>query len=160
MGGQATRDRARVSEPADLLASTDRYYTAYYRDTLGIPDWTTLVQLRRQEHRQERPRVRARQRHDGRRHRPGRSERTDGLGRDQGDIHGQRDHDLVPRVTESRDEPVDGRAVVGAVVDDRERQAGQLAGLPDDEHLVARLGEDPMATLRERLAAKPGERLR
>lgn len=57
MGGPATRTRPRVSEPAELRASTERYYTAYYRDTLGIPDWTTLVELRRHEERQERPRL-------------------------------------------------------------------------------------------------------
>ncbi len=33
------------------------YYTAYYRDVLGIPDWPVLVDLREQEERQERARV-------------------------------------------------------------------------------------------------------
>ena len=32
-----------MSRPAELRESTDRYYTAYYRDTLGIPDWSALV---------------------------------------------------------------------------------------------------------------------
>ena len=47
----------RVSAGAELHESTDRYYTAYYRDTLGIPDWSVLVQLRRQEETQERGRL-------------------------------------------------------------------------------------------------------
>jgi 2-polyprenyl-3-methyl-5-hydroxy-6-metoxy-1,4-benzoquinol methylase len=47
----------RVSGGAELHESTDRYYTAYYRDTLGIPDWSVLVQLRRQEETQERGRL-------------------------------------------------------------------------------------------------------
>ena len=34
-----------------------RYYTAYYRDTLGIPDWATLVRLREDEAAPERGRV-------------------------------------------------------------------------------------------------------
>ncbi len=33
------------------------YYTAYYRDCLGIPDWPTLVALRQQEEAQERQRL-------------------------------------------------------------------------------------------------------
>ncbi len=33
-----------------------RYYTTYYRDVLGIPDWPTLVDLREAEERQERER--------------------------------------------------------------------------------------------------------
>ena len=33
------------------------YYTAYYRDALGIPDWPVLVALREQEEQQERARV-------------------------------------------------------------------------------------------------------
>ena len=46
-----------MSRAAELHESTDRYYTAYYRDTLGIPDWSVLVQLRRQEEVQERGRL-------------------------------------------------------------------------------------------------------
>jgi SAM-dependent methyltransferase len=46
-----------VSGTAELRESTDRYYTAYYRDTLGIPDWSVLVQLRREEEIQERGRL-------------------------------------------------------------------------------------------------------
>ncbi|PYN81562.1 MAG: hypothetical protein DMD96_09915 [Candidatus Rokuibacteriota bacterium] len=46
-----------MSEPAALRESTDRYYTAYYRDTLGIPDWRALVTLRREEARQEQGRL-------------------------------------------------------------------------------------------------------
>jgi len=46
-----------VSEAAELRESTDRYYTAYYRDTLGIPDWSALVELRRKEEIQERGRL-------------------------------------------------------------------------------------------------------
>ena len=45
------------SERAELHEFTDRYYTAYYRDTLGIPDWSALVRLRRDEEIQERGRV-------------------------------------------------------------------------------------------------------
>ena len=46
-----------MRQPPALRESTDRYYTAYYRDTLGIPDWSALVRLRREEEVQERPRL-------------------------------------------------------------------------------------------------------
>jgi 2-polyprenyl-3-methyl-5-hydroxy-6-metoxy-1,4-benzoquinol methylase len=46
-----------VRQPPELRESTDRYYTAYYRDTLGIPDWHALVRLRRVEEVQERARL-------------------------------------------------------------------------------------------------------
>ena len=46
-----------MRQPAELRESTDRYYTAYYRDTLGIPDWSVLVRLRREEDVQERGRL-------------------------------------------------------------------------------------------------------
>ncbi len=46
----------RVSR-AELHESIDRYYTAYYRDTLGIPDWSVLVELRRHEELRERGRL-------------------------------------------------------------------------------------------------------
>jgi 2-polyprenyl-3-methyl-5-hydroxy-6-metoxy-1,4-benzoquinol methylase len=38
-----------VSEAVELRDRLRRYYTAYYRDTLGIPDWATLVELREAE---------------------------------------------------------------------------------------------------------------
>ncbi|MFI5374636.1 MAG: hypothetical protein ACHQ8D_08405, partial [Candidatus Rokuibacteriota bacterium] len=34
-----------------------RYYTIYYRDVLGIPDWSVLVRLREDEEQQERGRL-------------------------------------------------------------------------------------------------------
>lgn len=34
-----------------------RYYTTYYRDVLGIPDWSVLVRLREDEEQQERGRL-------------------------------------------------------------------------------------------------------
>lgn len=44
----ATTDQAsRLS--ADVRERVRRYYTAYYRDTLGIPGWQTLVSLREEE---------------------------------------------------------------------------------------------------------------
>jgi len=49
-----------VNQPPELRESTDRYYTAYYRDTLGIPGWSALVRLRREEEVQERARRLAR----------------------------------------------------------------------------------------------------
>ena len=42
-----------MSEAVELRDRLRRYYTAYYRDTLGIPDWSTLVELREHEERQE-----------------------------------------------------------------------------------------------------------
>lgn len=42
---------------ATLTERLRRYYTSYYRDLLGIPDWTTLVRLRETEDVQERPRL-------------------------------------------------------------------------------------------------------
>jgi SAM-dependent methyltransferase len=38
-----------VSSAVELRARLRRYYTAYYRDTLAIPDWATLVDLREEE---------------------------------------------------------------------------------------------------------------
>jgi SAM-dependent methyltransferase len=38
-----------VSVAVELRARLRRYYTAYYRDTLAIPDWATLVDLREDE---------------------------------------------------------------------------------------------------------------
>ena len=41
----------------ELVDRLRRYYTAYYRDTLGIPDWRRLVELREQEEGLEAPHV-------------------------------------------------------------------------------------------------------
>jgi SAM-dependent methyltransferase len=47
-----------VRADADSLADRLRqYYTRYYRDVLGIPDWRALVRLREAEEMQERPRL-------------------------------------------------------------------------------------------------------
>ena len=46
-----------MSQPPELRESIDRYYTAYYRDTLGIPDWSALVRRRREEEILERARL-------------------------------------------------------------------------------------------------------
>jgi 2-polyprenyl-3-methyl-5-hydroxy-6-metoxy-1,4-benzoquinol methylase len=43
-----------VSAVVELRDRLRRYYTAYYRDTLGIPGWPTLVDLRQEEEAQER----------------------------------------------------------------------------------------------------------
>jgi hypothetical protein len=45
-----------VSQPLELRESATRYYTAYYRDTLGIPDWSAFVRRRGEEEIQERAR--------------------------------------------------------------------------------------------------------
>jgi hypothetical protein len=43
---------------AEIRERVRRYYTAYYRDTLAIPDWRTLVELRLdEEQRLEAPHV-------------------------------------------------------------------------------------------------------
>jgi len=46
-----------VSHSPALRESTDRYYTAYYRDTLGIPDWSALVRRRGEEEIREHARL-------------------------------------------------------------------------------------------------------
>jgi SAM-dependent methyltransferase len=46
-----------VSGAVELRDRLRRYYTTYYRDTLAIPDWSTLVSLREEEERQERGRL-------------------------------------------------------------------------------------------------------
>jgi ubiquinone/menaquinone biosynthesis C-methylase UbiE len=46
-----------VSRAVELRARVRRYYTSYYRDVLGIPDWAVLVGLREDEERQERGRL-------------------------------------------------------------------------------------------------------
>jgi SAM-dependent methyltransferase len=46
-----------VSRAVELRDRLRRYYTTYYRDTLGIPDWSVLVSLREEEERQERGRL-------------------------------------------------------------------------------------------------------
>ena len=48
-----------VSAVVELRERLRRYYTAYYRDTLGIPGWPTLVDLREEEEAQERAPLRA-----------------------------------------------------------------------------------------------------
>jgi len=46
-----------VSRAVELRDRVRRYYTTYYRDLLGIPDWSVLVGLREEEERQERGRL-------------------------------------------------------------------------------------------------------
>jgi SAM-dependent methyltransferase len=46
-----------VSRAVELRDRLRRYYTTYYRDVLGIPDWSVLVGLREDEERQERGRL-------------------------------------------------------------------------------------------------------
>ncbi|HTG10872.1 MAG TPA: class I SAM-dependent methyltransferase [Candidatus Eisenbacteria bacterium] len=46
-----------MSRAVELRARVRRYYTSYYRDVLGIPDWAVLVGLREDEERQERGRL-------------------------------------------------------------------------------------------------------
>jgi ubiquinone/menaquinone biosynthesis C-methylase UbiE len=46
-----------VSAAVSLRDRLRRYYTTYYRDVLGIPDWPVLVDLREDEERQERGRL-------------------------------------------------------------------------------------------------------
>jgi ubiquinone/menaquinone biosynthesis C-methylase UbiE len=46
-----------VSRAVELRDRVRRYYTSYYRDVLGIPDWAVLVGLREDEERQERGRL-------------------------------------------------------------------------------------------------------
>jgi SAM-dependent methyltransferase len=46
-----------VSRAVELQSRLRRYYTTYYRDVLGIPDWSVLVSLREEEERQERGRL-------------------------------------------------------------------------------------------------------
>ena len=46
-----------MSRAALLRDRVRRYYTTYYRDVLGIPDWSVLVDLREEEERQERGRL-------------------------------------------------------------------------------------------------------
>jgi SAM-dependent methyltransferase len=43
-----------VSRAVEIRDRVRRYYTTYYRDILGIPDWAALVELREDEERQER----------------------------------------------------------------------------------------------------------
>ena len=43
-----------MSAVVELRERLRRYYTEYYRDTLGIPGWPTLVDLRQEEEAQER----------------------------------------------------------------------------------------------------------
>jgi ubiquinone/menaquinone biosynthesis C-methylase UbiE len=46
-----------VNRAVELRDRLRRYYTTYYRDVLGIPDWEVLVSLREDEERQERGRL-------------------------------------------------------------------------------------------------------
>ena len=46
-----------MSRAVELRDRLRRYYTTYYRDVLGIPDWSVLVGLREEEERQERGRL-------------------------------------------------------------------------------------------------------
>ena len=47
----------RLSVDTELRERVRDYYTIYYRDVLGIPDWSALVALRQDEERQERQRL-------------------------------------------------------------------------------------------------------
>ena len=76
----------------------------------------------------------------------------------QRDVHGEDDGHVVPGGAEPCDHAVHRRPGGGAVVEDVERKHVGL--LPDDQHLVARLGQQPVPTLGERLAPEPRERLR
>ena len=46
-----------MSRAVELRSRLRHYYTTYYRDVLGIPDWSALVELREDEERQERGRL-------------------------------------------------------------------------------------------------------
>jgi SAM-dependent methyltransferase len=46
---RAVSQACRVNAEVELRARLRLYYTAYYRDTLGIPGWATLVELRQEE---------------------------------------------------------------------------------------------------------------
>lgn len=46
-----------MSRAVELRSRLRLYYTTYYRDVLGIPDWSVLVSLREEEERQERGRL-------------------------------------------------------------------------------------------------------
>jgi SAM-dependent methyltransferase len=46
-----------VSRAVELRDRLRHYYTTYYRDVLGIPDWSVLVSLREEEEMQERGRL-------------------------------------------------------------------------------------------------------
>lgn len=46
-----------MSLDTELRDRVRRYYTTYYRDVLGIPDWPALVGLREEEERQEQSRL-------------------------------------------------------------------------------------------------------
>ena len=110
------------------------------------------------EHRQQRAGVRARERDDGGRD-GGRI--AQGAQRPRGhqrDVHGEDDGHVVPGGAEPCDHTVHGCPGDGAVVEDVERKHVRL--LPDDQDLVARLGQEPVPTLGERLAPEPRERLR
>ena len=55
---------------------------------------------------------------------------------------------------------VDGRSLLGPVVDEWERELEPVFGFPDGDDLLARLVKNSPAPLRERLAAETRERLR
>ncbi len=46
-----------MNRAVELRSRLRHYYTTYYRDVLGIPDWSALVELREDEERQERGRL-------------------------------------------------------------------------------------------------------
>ena len=111
------------------------------------------------ELRQERARIGAGQRNARARDGTGLAERTQRPRCDERVVDGQRHDDVVAGGTHACEEAVDGRPLGDAVVDDRERKRRSELCLADDQHLVAGLGEEAMSSLRERLAAEPGERL-
>ena len=67
---------------------------------------------------------------------------------------------LVRGGAQARDHAEDRRALVRAVVENRERQVELVVRLADGEYLLADLAEDPARPLRERLAPERRERLR
>src|SRR5439155_27208226 len=82
---------------------------------------------------------------------------ADDLGRDARTVDGEEHGDLRRGGAEPGDDTGDRRSHARAVVDDLERK---LAGLADEEDLVARSGENTAGTFDEHLSVELGERLR
>ena len=66
----------------------------------------------------------------------------------------------MPRGAEAGDDSEHRRAVLGAVIEDRERQLESVGALADGEDLLARLSQRAPGAFGERLAAKRRKRLR
>jgi hypothetical protein len=151
--GDRGRDQVHARVDVHELGLVDVEHERVHAAKRELVPGDALLELREQGRR-----VRARER-AGLRHRARRGESAQRLGRDQRDVDREREADVVRREAHARHQPEDRSTFLHPVLVHRERELVPV-GLPDGEDLVAHVVQRPPRTLRERLAAERGLRLR